>query len=298
MTIDKYQFLDEEVSPPSSKKVSFISAPFSKTTSWVGGTEKGPEAIIDASWALETFDDELLVDTFRVGFETLPPLILDNLTSREACNTIRKCVAEELERQRLPVVIGGEHTVTLPAVEACLAKHPDLHVVQFDAHLDLRNEFNNDPLSHACVMRRIYELNVPFTQIGIRSFSREEWDFVAENRLCPTLMSQLREDSSKLYNQIKKICGPVYITFDVDALDPSIMPATGTPEPDGLSWSEAAGLLRFVIDAGDVVGLDFVEYSPVQGAHHAAFTVAKLIYRTLGYIFDKQKRSGGSIYNE
>jgi agmatinase len=279
------QFLDEDEALTPQKKVSILSAPLANTVSWGTGTEQGPAAIIEASLALESFDNELHIDTFQAGFETLPPLPLADLSSEEACELIFAAVERELARERLPVLLGGEHTVTVPAVSACFRRHPDLHVLQFDAHLDLRNTFEDDPLSHACVMRRLHEQKIPFTQVGIRSFSREEYEFVQQEGLQPFYMERLRREPDWIEQVCDRIHGPVYITFDVDGLDPSIMPATGTPEPDGLTWKEATGLLRQIAQRKQIVGLDFVELAPAPQLHHATFTVAKLIYRTLGYIF-------------
>lgn len=283
--MDKYQFLDEDEFRIPEKRVSFISAPLANTVSWGKGTEQGPYAIMEASWALESFDDTLAIETFRAGFETLPPLDFAASSSEQACEEIGRSVERELARNRLPVLLGGEHTVTLPAVAACRKYHPDLHVVQLDAHLDLRKEFEGSPLSHACVMRRIDELGIPFTQVGIRSFSKEEWELVNARGFKPFFMNRIKQDQ----DWIEKVCatpsGPVYLTIDVDVLDPAVMPATGTPEPDGLSWAEACSLIERLAQARRIVGLDLVEFAPCPGGHHAAFAAAKLLYRTLGFIF-------------
>ncbi|MEJ2033905.1 MAG: agmatinase [Deltaproteobacteria bacterium] len=279
------QFLDEDEAQTPDKRVSILSAPLANTVSWGTGTEQGPEAILAASPALESFDDELHIETFRAGFETLPPLSLADLSSEEACARICAAVGREVDRGRLPVLLGGEHTVTLPAAAACARRHPDLHVLQIDAHLDLRDRFDGTPFSHACVMRRMHDLGLTFTQVGIRSFCREEWELVREHGWQPFFMERLRREEDWIEQVCAEIKGPLYITFDVDGLDPAVMPATGTPEPGGLSWDEAIGLLRRVAGERQVVGLDFVELAPAPNLHHSTFTVAKLMYRTLGYIF-------------
>lgn len=279
------QFLGEEARPIGRKRVSFIPAPFAETVSWVSGTDRGPSAIIDASPALEVFDDELLIETVAAGLVTLPALDLAGHDEAEVFARIFDAVGRELAEDCLPVLLGGEHTVTLPSVAACARKHPDLHVVQVDAHLDLRDSYDDTPFSHACVMRRIHDLALPFTQVGMRSFSGEEWTFVRREQLRPFTMARIRNEPDWIDQICAEIDGPVYLTFDVDGLDPSVVPATGTPEPDGLYWHEAAALMRAIARRKRIVGLDFVEFSPAPGAHHAAFAVAKLIYRTLGYIF-------------
>ncbi len=279
------QFLGEEADLGPEKRIAILSAPLASSVSWLGGTELGPQAIIDASPALEVFDDELLAETVRLGIATRPVPDFTGLATAVACGQIENAVAEELAGGMFPVLLGGEHTVTVPAVKACLAQYPDLHVVQIDAHLDLRDQYEDNPDSHACVMRRLDELGVPFTQIGIRSFSKEEYELVQAKEWRPFFMHRIRAEPDWIEQVCAGIKGPVYFTCDVDGLDPAIIPATGTPEPDGMTWRETIDLLREISRRHRIVGMDFVEFSPRLGAEHAAFTVAKLIYRTLGYIF-------------
>ena len=281
------QFLGEEADLGPEKRIIILSAPLASSVSWLGGTELGPQAIIDASPALEVFDDELLSETVRLGIATRPAPNFTAITATEACRQIEQAVAEELAGGMFPVLLGGEHTVTVPAVQACLAQYPDLHVVQIDAHLDLRQEYEGNENSHACVMRRLDDLEVPFTQIGIRSFSKEEYDLVQAKGWRPFFMPRIHAEADWIEQVCAGIKGPVYLTCDVDGLDPTIVPATGTPEPDGLTWRETIDLLRVLAHNHRIVGMDFVEFSPRPGAEHAAFTVAKLIYRTLGYIFQE-----------
>lgn len=283
------RFLGEEADLGPEKRITILSAPLASSVSWLGGTELGPRAIIDASPALEVFDDELLSETVRLGIATRPVPDFTTITATEACRQIEAAVAEELAGGMFPVLLGGEHTVTVPAVQACLARYPDLHVVQIDAHLDLRDQYDDNPNSHACVMRRLADLGIPFTQIGIRSFSREEYELVQAKGWRPFFMHRIHAEADWVEQVCAGIKGPVYFTCDVDGLDPAIMPATGTPEPDGLTWRETIGLLRGIARHHRIVGMDFVEFSPRPGAEHAAFTVAKLIYRTLGYIFQEHK---------
>jgi agmatinase len=279
------QFLGEEADLGPEKRIAILSAPLASSVSWLGGTELGPQAIIDASPALEVFDDELLAETVRFGIATRLVPDFTGLATAEACRQIRDGVAAELVRGMFPVLLGGEHTVTVPAVQACLAQYPDLHVVQIDAHLDLRQEYEGNENSHACVMRRLADMGVPFTQIGIRSFSKEEYELVQAKGWQPFYMHRIRSEADWIAQVCAGIKGPVYFTCDVDGLDPAIIPATGTPEPDGLTWRETIDLLRALAAHHRIVGMDFVEFSPRPGAEHAAFTVAKLIYRTLGYVF-------------
>lgn len=281
------QFLGEEADLGPEKRIAILSAPLASSVSWLGGTELGPQAIIDASPALEVFDDELLSETVRLGIATRSVPDFTGLATDAACKQIQDAVAAELAGGMFPVLLGGEHTVTVPAVQACLTHYPDLHVVQIDAHLDLRDQYEGNPNSHACVMRRLADLGVPFTQVGIRSFSKEEYELVQAKGWQPFYMPRIHAEADWIEQVCAGIKGPVYFTCDVDGLDPAIMPATGTPEPDGLTWRQTVGLLRGIARRHRIVGMDFVEFSPRPGAEHAAFTVAKLIYRTLGYIFQK-----------
>ncbi|MFH7319988.1 agmatinase [Desulfurivibrio sp. D14AmB] len=283
-------FLGAESEVGVAPRIAVLSAPLAATVSWGGGTEEGPLAILQASPALEVFDDELLQETVQAGIVTRPPLALAGVSSAEACRLIKAAVAAELAAGLFPVLLGGEHTVSGPAVAAMREKYPDLHVVQVDAHLDLRESYDGTRLSHACVMRRVAELEIPFSQVGIRSFSREEWELVGERHWQPFTMARILEQSDWLEQLLAEIKGPVYLTVDVDGLDPTIMPATGTPEPGGLFWGEIIALTRALARGPHgLVGLDVVELAPRPGAEHAAFTAAKLIYRTLGYLFPVQK---------
>ncbi|HET98709.1 MAG TPA: agmatinase [Desulfurivibrio alkaliphilus] len=285
-TTDYPRFLGAESEVGTPPRIAVLSAPLAATVSWGGGTEEGPSAILRASPALEVFDDELLQETVLAGIVTRPPLALAGVSSEEACRRIKVAVAAELAAGLFPVLLGGEHTVSGPAVAAMREKYPDLHVVQVDAHLDLRESYDGTRLSHACVMRRIAELEIPFSQVGIRSFSREEWGLVRERRWQPFTMTRILEQPDWQEQLLAEIKGPVYLTVDVDGLDPTLMPATGTPEPGGLSWGQIIALTRALARGPHgLVGLDVVELAPRPGAEHAAFTAAKLIYRTLGYLF-------------
>ena len=289
---DYPRFLGAESDLGLVPQVAILSAPLAATVSWGGGTEQGPLAILQASPALEVFDDELLQETVRAGIVTRPPLPLANCQSEEACRLIKEAVARELAAGLFPVLLGGEHTVSGPAAAAMRERYPGLHVVQVDAHLDLRDSYDGSKLSHASVMRRIDDLQIPFSQVGIRSFSAEEWQLVRERKLQPFTMARIREQSDWLEQLVAEIKGPVYLTIDLDGLDPAVIPATGTPEPGGLSWWQLIALIRALARGPHgLVGLDVVELAPRPGLEYAAFTAAKLIYRTLGYLFPQPEPS-------
>ena len=200
---------------------------------------------------------------------------------------IKKRVKPWIAEGKMLVSLGGEHTITLALVESYLTKYPDLTVVALDAHADLREKYENSPLSHACVMRRVWELGRPLTMIGVRSYSAGEYDFM---RVAPRLtLLKARNLKDPDYMQLTlehlgRIKGPVYISFDVDALDPAVMPGTGTPEPGGLSYYQALEILQAIIARGPVVGFDLTELAPIPGHRVSEFTAARLIYKFLGYL--------------
>jgi len=282
---DYPRFLAEESEVGVAPRISVLSAPLAATVSWGTGTDQGPCAILDASPALEVFDDELLQETVQVGIETMPPIDFAGCGLEAVYERICRAVGDELGRGRFPVLLGGEHSVTTGAVAAVLRHYPDLHVVQIDAHLDLRDSYEDNPLSHAAVMRRLDDLAIPFTQVGIRSFSQEEWRLVRARGWQPFFMRRLKSEADWVAKVLMEIHGPVYLTVDVDGLDPAIMPATGTPEPDGMGWAMVIDLIRALVREKQLVGMDVVEFAPRPGTDHAAFLAAKLIYRTLGYLY-------------
>ncbi len=286
------RFIDEDPTSLSEKKVAIISAPLANTVSWVGGTEHGPAALLKASLAVEALDDELLRETWQVGIDVREPLALDGLSSEAALARICEAVRRELRQGRFPVVLGGEHTVTVAAAAACASQFAGLHVVQIDAHLDMRESYGGSSLSHACVMRRLHDLGLPCTQVGIRSFSPGELDFLGHDRPGVFTTERIRREPDWVEQVCGRINGPVYLTLDVDGFDPAIMPATGTPEPDGLSWHQVTSLFRALAARHRLVGMDVVELAPCPGAHHAVFTAAKILYRTLGYIFKETPLPG------
>lgn len=267
----------------AAARVAIIPVPYGDTVSWMGGTEEGPAAILAASEALEIFDDELLSEPWQAGITTRPMVDCQGGTAEVLVRVCQE-FALALERQQLPIMLGGEHSISVAGVAACLRRHPDLCVVQVDAHLDLRPDYDGDWLSHACVMRRIDDLAVPFVQLGIRSFSKDEWLLCGERGWQPWTTARMRDDRHWLAELEKWLNGrPVYLTFDLDGLDPAVLPATGTPEPDGLSWETAVRLVAGLCRSGRLVGADFVELAPPAGPAHSCFTAAKLVYRTIGH---------------
>ena len=265
-------------------RVAILPIPLDRTTSYVSGTRTGPHEILVASSHMELWDEETGTDVHGIGITTLPEMELPFATMDEVVCEIRRVVAELMKRDKFPVVLGGEHSITPPVVAAVAEKHPGLSVLQLDAHADLRESFMGTPHNHACAMRRAAEF-APITQVGIRSLSPEEAAAIPSLRTTIFYDFDMRDDPRWMDRVVESLTDTVYITIDVDGFDPAIMPATGTPEPGGLAWREALALLRKVIEARNVVGCDLVELSPIGGNVAPNFLCAKLVYKILTYRF-------------
>jgi len=269
-------------------KAVILPVPLESTTSYVPGTRNGPREILVASSHLELWDEETNTDVHPIGIHTLPEMELPFDDMKDIMAEITRVTAAILEHHKFPVVLGGEHSITGAVVAAVAARHPDLSVLQIDAHADLRDSYMGTRFNHACAMRRVVEC-APVTQVGIRSLSTEE------ARALPSLRTKIfydvtmRRDPNWILKVVESLSETVYITIDVDGMDPAIMPATGTPEPGGLSWYELLALLRAVISARTVVGCDVVELSPLPGVAAPNFLCAKLVYKILTYQFGKTK---------
>ena len=258
------------------------------TVSYGGGTGRGAAAIIDASRNMELYDEETDAEVYKLGIHTL-----DESTSidppEHMMNSLYDRAKQLAASDKFIAMIGGEHSVSAPVIRAHAEKYPNLSVLQIDAHADLRDTYDGTPYSHASIMARIVkDMRIPAVQVGIRSISVDEarvidglptrifWakDIVGRNDWWDDAVNGLTEN--------------VYLTIDIDGLDPSLVSATGTPEPGGLGWYETIGLLRTLARKRRVVGLDLTEYSDVKGQNAAAFLCAKLIYKTLGFVFEKE----------
>jgi agmatinase len=271
-------------------RVVILPAPLDRTTSYVAGTRNGPHEILVASSHMELWDEETGTDVHSIGIFTLPEMEFPFATMDEVVEEIRRVASEIVSRGKFPFVIGGEHSITPPIVAAVAERHPDLSVLQIDAHADLRESFMGTPHNHACAMRRVVE-RVRATQVGIRSLSPEEAEAIPDLNTTVFYDYRMRQDPNWIDRVVDSLGDTVYITIDVDGLDPAIMPATGTPEPGGLSWYEALALLRRVIESRNVVGCDLVELSPMAGHVAPNFLCAKLIYKILSYRFGADVRS-------
>lgn len=259
-----------------------LPVPYDLTSTYRPGSRLGPAAILDASAHMELYDDELGQETFRSGMHTLPFLEVDARGPREMIETIRRHTADVISFDKIPVTLGGEHSVSLGCVQALKEKYPELTVLQFDAHADLRDAYQGTPYSHACVARRISEC-CPLVQAGVRSMSAEEAAFLAGSGVKSFSAEYILEGRDWCEDIAGHLRGDVYISVDLDVLDPAFMPATGTPEPGGIGWRDLLRLIRTVSERCRVRGIDVVELSPIPGLIAPDFLAAKLTYRMMGY---------------
>jgi agmatinase len=285
-TAPNFLGLDDEHSGYERSAAVVLPLPYEATVSYGGGTRRGPAAIIDASRQVELYDRELGDEAaLRFGIHTLPPLALSVAGPEAAVDEIEACAAEHLAAGKLLVGLGGEHTVSVGIARAVHARHPDAVLVQVDAHSDLRDSYEGSAYSHASISRRVFDLGMPILQFGIRSICREEIDLIrGEPERIRVWFAEDVHAGGHLPELERRVAGrPVFLTFDLDGLDPALVPATGTPEPNGLLWPQALDIVRTVARAGRVVALDCVELAPIPGQHASDFLAAKLVYKMISY---------------
>ena len=283
--------LPDEYSSYKKAKVAIMQVPYDKTTTYIHGTSLGPSAIIDASKYMELYDDELNQETFKIGIHTMDALDVDKLAPEEMVEKVYASTAELLKAGKFPVMLGGEHSVSIGAVRAFKDAYPNISVLHLDAHYDLRNEYFGSKLNHGCVARRMSEI-CPVVQIGTRSMSKEEKDFLSgqtDGKVRSISVYDILDTPMWKDKATNSLSESVYVSIDLDVFDPAIVPAVGTPEPGGLGWYEILDLLRDVAKDKKIVGFDVVELCPIKGQIASDFFAAKLIYRLLGYVFSGKK---------
>jgi len=276
-------FLERDVPPAPQDRARFeiIPVPFEKSVSYGCGTAAGPAKLLEASLQLEAFDGAGV--PAYAGIYTGPaidcaadtPTVLGRVAAR---------VSAALTGSRVPIVIGGEHTVTLGAIDALIEHGEPFGVVQFDAHADLRDTYEGNRYSHACVMRRVFERSIPFFQVGVRSLSIAEAGFRQTQAILYRDADDLMQSRQTPLTLPAHFPERIYLTFDVDALDPSVMPGTGTPEPGGLYWYDAMRLIDQALAGRHLVAFDVVELAPIPGSSISEFTAAKLVYRLMATV--------------
>ena len=273
---------------PATARVTIIPAPLEYSVCYMEGTRRGPQAILDASSQMELYDEELNWCPIEVGVYTRPALDYRSMDHSAALKATGEAAREVLSRGQLPLILGGEHSLSAPPIAAAHECYPDLTVVHIDAHGDLRDTYEGTPLSHACIERRVVDMGIPLTEIGIRSFSPEEVAFLKTGPDVAIVWGhQLAKGTAVI--PWERLSAHTYLTIDLDAIDPAEMPAVGTPEPGGMRWYQLLDLLRGIFRGTTVVGMDVVELCPMEGQTRADFLAAKLVYKLIGYRFTTER---------
>jgi agmatinase len=276
-----FGLLPEKYSSYDTASVVILPLPYDQTSTWIKGADKGPEALIQASANMELYDIETESEVYKKGIFTDSPL-QTALPPEDMSKLVYERITQLLGDGKFPVIVGGEHSVSIGAVKACTQNTKDMSVLQLDAHADLRDEYNGSKFNHACVMARVKEL-CPAVQVGIRSIDASEKESIEPEKTF--FAKDIVGTTGWIQNVISLLSDNVYVTVDLDVFDPSIMPSTGTPEPGGLGWYDVLALLKNLCSAKNVVGFDVVELCPNENNKAPDFLAAKLIYKFLSYNF-------------
>lgn len=268
---------------PGQAEVVFVPAPFEGSVSYGGGTAAGPAAILEASLQVETRDEETGVDLEDLSFAVAPAVVPEGSDPEKFSARLQAAVAGVVAAGKVPFVLGGEHSVTIGAVRGARAHEERVGLLSIDAHADLRDSYEGSSHSHACVVRRLLESETA-TIVGVRSYSSEEAAFAADNPKVTLVSARAAMAGSFSVPEFVATLPPrLWVTVDVDGFDPSVVPATGTPEPGGLSWWSVLDLLREVFARRTVIGMDVVELAPAAGSHVSEFATARLVAKMLTY---------------
>lgn len=290
-TISNFLGLEKKYSSFENSEIVILSAPLEKTVSYGKGTKSGPKEILKASHYVEFFDEELNRELcFEKGICTLEEIKFANLSTKKAIDRIYEEVKTQIDNKKFVVTLGGEHSISSAPIKAHFENYKNLSILQIDAHSDFRDSYEGSKYSHASVMARVAEFTKDIVQVGIRAQCKEEYEFIKKNNINTFFARAIRQNKygknwqSKVLKTLKK---NVYITFDVDGFDPSVISATGTPEPGGLLWDETMNLLHLIGKNRKIVGFDVVELAPNKNNMASDFNTAKLVYKLLNYSFIK-----------
>ena len=262
-------------------QVFLQSVPYDGTSTWGKGADRGFEKFLDASENMELYDIETHTEVYQNGVHIFPPLIYFN-TPESMFNEVYKTTKTLLEKDKFLTFFGGEHSISIGIIKAFYEKFRNLSVLHIDAHADLRPTYLGSPYNHACALHDASK-NCNLVQVGVRSMDVEEVEYMSKNKVY--FAEKIHGKTQWMIDSVKQLSNDVYITFDLDAFDPSIMPSTGTPEPGGLLWNDITKYLKMVFESKNVVGFDIVELAPIDGLTHPDFLVAKLYYKMLSYKF-------------
>jgi agmatinase len=282
-----FMHLDDEDTAFDHARVVVVPVPFDGTTCYRPGTREGPQAIIDASRNLELYDAELRRSPYRVGIHTLRAIAIIQGNAAGMVERIEQVTGALLDREKFVVTLGGDHLTSIGVVRAFAKRYPAMSVLQIDAHADLREEYEGSALSSATIMRRVLDVCPRTAQVGIRSLSEPEARLVEERNLPMWLASEIHRQTLQakrdwISEVVAQLADEVYVTIDIDAFDPALVPGTGTPEPGGLGWYDVVDLLAAVTGRKRVLGFDVVELSPLIESHVSPVVAAKLVYKLIG----------------
>ncbi|HBG78925.1 MAG TPA: agmatinase [Phycisphaerales bacterium] len=276
--------LPEEYCDYKKAKIVILPAPFDATSTWIKGADKGPAALLEASANMETYDIETDSEVYTQGIFTDEP-IKEKKSPEKMTAELKSRVLKHIKSKKYVVTIGGEHSVSAGAIATHSESFDNVSIIQFDAHADLRNEYHGSKYNHACVMARARELG-QVVQVGIRSAAVEEGPLI-QNVDNVFLAHKIYNNNDWFDKCLSKLTKNVYLTIDLDAFDPAIMPGTGTPEPGGLGWYQTLDFLKRLMTEKNVVGFDVVELCPIPANKSSDFLAAKLVYKLLTYKFVK-----------
>jgi len=267
-------------------KVVIVPFGLEGSVSYGGGTKNGPKAIIKSSHQVELFDEEFWFETYsKYGVATLEEPKIDNSSVAKSLKSLEKITAKLLDLGKFPLILGGEHSITAGSIRPFVKKYPDLAVLHFDAHADLRDGYDGEHYSHAAALRRVMDNPIStLVSCGVRNISREEIPYLEANADRIKIHFAKDKRNWNVEEIVKDLKGrPIFLTFDLDGFDSSLMQATGTPEPGGIMWDEALDIIRAASKVGNIVGADVVELAPVKSLHSCDFLAAKLCYKILSY---------------
>ncbi len=279
-----YGDFEEQYHRYETAAIAILPVPYNGTSTWLKGADKGPQAILEASPNMEFYDIETDSEVFRHGIATLDP-ILEASAPEAMAKAVEEKMDDILKDKKFPVVLGGEHSVSIGAFEAIAKHYEKFSILQLDAHSDMRDEYEGSPYNHACVMARGKDITSSIVQVGIRSTAMEEKHNIDPDRMFYAHEIKETGNTTWMYEVSQKLLDHVYVTIDLDVLDPAYMPSTGTPEPDGLRYRDILTLLKLINERHNIIGLDVVELCPNNVNKAPDFLAAKLIYQILSIRF-------------
>ena len=279
-----YGDFEEKYTNYETAEIAILPVPYDGTSTWIKGADKGPQALLEASFNLEFYDIETDSEVFKKGIATLDA-VTENSSPEAMADEVERRMNTILDDKKFPVLLGGEHSVSVGAFRAVAKHYDNFSILQLDAHSDMRDEYEGSPYNHACVMARGKDITSSIVQVGIRSSAIEEKHNIDPERILYAHEIKELGDTTWMYEISQKLLDNVYVTIDLDVLDPAYMPSTGTPEPDGLSYRDVMTLLKLINERHNIIGLDVVELCPNASNKAPDFLAAKLIYQFLSCRF-------------